>query len=111
MVSERLDFSVFGYKVCQEIRAKFLPGELPIIMITAKNQVSDLIEGFSSGANDYLAKPFSKDELLARIRTHLNLMQINPEDKTAKLYLERSAKFMVEGVPDEWQRIEVMESK
>jgi two-component system sensor histidine kinase ChiS len=68
---------ISGYDVCQKIREKFLPNELPIIMITAKNRVSDLIEGFSSGANDYLAKPFSKDELLARIRTHLNLLKIN----------------------------------
>ncbi|MFC1852062.1 two-component regulator propeller domain-containing protein [candidate division CSSED10-310 bacterium] len=66
-----------GYEVCQKIRQKYLPSELPIIMITAKNQVSDLVEGFSSGANDYLAKPFSKNELLARIRTQLNLMNIN----------------------------------
>jgi two-component system sensor histidine kinase ChiS len=46
-------------------------------MITAKNQVADLLEGFASGANDYLAKPFSKDELLARLKTHLNLLRIN----------------------------------
>ncbi len=66
-----------GYEVCQKIRERFLPSKLPIIMITAKNQVSDLIEGFTSGANDYIAKPFSKRELLARIRTHLNLLKIN----------------------------------
>jgi signal transduction histidine kinase/class 3 adenylate cyclase/CheY-like chemotaxis protein len=66
-----------GYEVCQKIREKYLPSELPVIMITAKNQVSDLVQGFSFGANDYLTKPFSKDEFLARIRTHLNLMHIN----------------------------------
>jgi len=66
-----------GYEVCQKIREKFLPSELPIIMITAKNQVSDLVQGFSYGANDYLTKPFSKDEFLARIKTHLNLFNIN----------------------------------
>ncbi|MBL7191376.1 response regulator [bacterium] len=66
-----------GYEVCQRIREKYLPSELPVIMITAKDQVSDLVEGFTSGANDYIAKPFSKGELLARIKTHLNLMKIN----------------------------------
>jgi len=66
-----------GYEVAQKIRKTFLPSELPIIMITAKNQVSDLVQGLNTGANDYLAKPFTKDEFLARLRTHLNLRQIN----------------------------------
>ncbi|MDW3650121.1 MAG: two-component regulator propeller domain-containing protein [Bacteroidia bacterium] len=66
-----------GYEVCQKIREKFLPSELPIIMITAKNQIADLVESLHTGANDYIAKPFSKDEFLARVETHLNLHKIN----------------------------------
>ena len=66
-----------GYEVCKEIRKKYLPSELPVIMITAKDRVPDLVEGLASGANDYLAKPFTRDELLARLKTHLNLYHIN----------------------------------
>ena len=66
-----------GYEVCQKIREKFPANELPIVLLTAKNQVVDLVEGFNSGANDYLTKPFSRNELLARIRTHLQLVKIN----------------------------------
>jgi len=66
-----------GYEVSQKIREKFMATELPILMLTAKNQASDLVEGFTSGANDYLTKPFNKKELLARIKTHLNLLKIN----------------------------------
>ncbi|MEL6256877.1 MAG: response regulator [Bacteroidota bacterium] len=66
-----------GYEVCQRIREQYLPSELPVIMVTAKNQVSDLIQGLDLGANDYLAKPFTRDEFLARIKTHLNLHRIN----------------------------------
>ncbi|MEZ4771821.1 MAG: ATP-binding protein [Bacteroidia bacterium] len=66
-----------GYEVARKIRETYLPSELPIIMITAKNQVADLVQGLETGANDYLAKPFSKDEFLARLHTHLNLGQIN----------------------------------
>jgi len=66
-----------GYEVCQEIRKKHMPNELPVIMVTAKDQVSDLVQGLATGANDYLAKPFSKDEFLARVKTHLNLYKIN----------------------------------
>ncbi len=46
-------------------------------MLTAKNEISDLVRGFLSGANDYLAKPFSKQELIARISTHMKLSKIN----------------------------------
>jgi signal transduction histidine kinase/class 3 adenylate cyclase len=66
-----------GYEVCNELRIKYLPSELPIVLLTAKNQVNDLVEGFNVGANDYLTKPFAKDELLSRIKTHLNLHRIN----------------------------------
>ncbi len=66
-----------GYEVCQKLREKYLHSELPILMLTAKNQVTDLVDGLSSGANDYLSKPFSKQELLARIKTHLRLLKIN----------------------------------
>ncbi len=62
-----------GFEVAKKIREDFLANKLPILLVTAKNQVSDLVEGLSSGANDYLSKPFSKQELLARVRTHLNL--------------------------------------
>ena len=66
-----------GYEVCEKLRELFLPSELPVVMLTAKNQVIDLVDGFKTGANDYLTKPFSKDELLSRIKTHLNLQRIN----------------------------------
>ena len=66
-----------GYEVCQKIRERFPATEVPIIMLTAKEQVSDLVEGLSLGANDYLTKPISKHELIARIKTHLYLAKIN----------------------------------
>jgi len=66
-----------GYEVCKHIRKTYLQSDLPVIMITAKNQVNDLVDSLSYGANDYLAKPFSKNEFLARVKTHLNLHSIN----------------------------------
>src|SRR4030095_15903896 len=66
-----------GYEVCQKIRGRYLFSELPVIIVTAKNQVSDLVEGLSIGANDYIIKPFSKDELLARVQTQLNAFDIH----------------------------------
>ena len=66
-----------GYEVCQKIREMYPPSSLPVVLLTAKNRVADLVEGFQSGANDYIAKPFSRDELLSRIKTHLNLNRIH----------------------------------
>jgi PAS domain S-box-containing protein len=66
-----------GYQVCQKIREQFPASEMPVVMLTAKNQVSDLVAGLDAGANDYLSKPVLKNELLARIKTHINLSKIN----------------------------------
>lgn len=66
-----------GYEVCQKIRERLLMSELPVIMVTAKNQVNDLVEGLGTGANDYIVKPFSKDELLARVKTQLDNYEIH----------------------------------
>jgi len=66
-----------GFEVCRIIRQTHSANLLPIIMLTAKNQVSDLVEGLQAGANDYLTKPFSKGELIARIKMHIQLSRIN----------------------------------
>ena len=65
-----------GYEVSQKLRESYSPSKLPIVMVTAKNQIDDLVTGFNAGANDYLTKPFSKEELLARIKTHLNIKEM-----------------------------------
>ena len=62
-----------GFEVCRIIRKTWPASELPVIMLTAKNQISDLVAGLESGANDYLTKPFSQTELSARMRTHIQL--------------------------------------
>jgi signal transduction histidine kinase/DNA-binding response OmpR family regulator len=66
-----------GFEVCLKIREKYTLNQLPVIFITAKDQITDLVEGLKFGGNDYITKPFSKQEFLARIRTHLNLYKIN----------------------------------
>ena len=65
-----------GYEMCAKVREKHPAQELPIVMLTAKNQVDDLVMGFQLGANDYIAKPFAKDELLMRVNTHIKLSKI-----------------------------------
>ncbi|MFZ5572816.1 MAG: response regulator [Thermodesulfobacteriota bacterium] len=62
-----------GYETARRIRSLFSKEELPILFLSAKNQVRDLVDGFVSGGNDYITKPLSKNELLARIRFHAGL--------------------------------------
>jgi len=64
-----------GYEVCRQLREKYPLSELPIVMLTAKNQTKDIVAGFEAGANDYLTKPFNRQELLARVSTLLSLKQ------------------------------------
>ncbi|MBF0239082.1 MAG: SpoIIE family protein phosphatase [SAR324 cluster bacterium] len=64
-----------GYEVCQNIREIYNEISLPVIMLTAKNQEQDIIQGFNHGANDYLTKPFMKAELLVRVETHLKFQE------------------------------------
>lgn len=60
-----------GYETCEEIRQKYDNAQLPVILLTALSQSKDRVRGFESGANDYLTKPFNKQELAARIKAHL----------------------------------------
>ncbi|MCM3172269.1 MULTISPECIES: response regulator transcription factor [Paenibacillus] len=58
-----------GYDLCRAIREKT---NIPIIMVTAKNEVSDKVRGLGLGADDYIAKPFSPTELIARVKANLS---------------------------------------
>lgn len=68
-----------GESVCVEAKKKY--PELPIIILTAKDTTSDIVEGLNLGADDYMTKPFVADELLARIKARLR----GNEDNTGKL--------------------------
>ena len=68
LMMPRLD----GYAVCAELRR--LKNPVPILMLTAKGQLEDRVKGLDLGADDYLRKPFSTEELLARVRALLRRM-------------------------------------
>lgn len=66
-----------GYEVCSHIRNTHPISELPVIFLTAKSLIADLMDGFEVGANDFLTKPIAKSELLSRVRTHLQLLDVH----------------------------------
>lgn len=63
-----------GLEVCRRLRAE---GDVPILILTAKDSVNDRVIGLDMGADDYMVKPFDLDELLARIRALLRRVQPN----------------------------------
>jgi two-component system, OmpR family, response regulator RpaA len=62
---------VDGFTVCQRLRRDDRTADIPVIMLTALGQTKDKVEGFNSGADDYLTKPFEVEEMLARVRALL----------------------------------------
>lgn len=62
---------VDGFKVCQRLRRDERTADIPVLMLTALGQIQDKIQGFDSGADDYLTKPFDVEEMLARVRALL----------------------------------------
>jgi signal transduction histidine kinase/CheY-like chemotaxis protein len=81
-----------GYEVTRKIRETWEANKLPILLLTAKNQITDLVKGFEAGANDYLLKPISKHELLARIKTHLHIVQLHRKLEEYSYILEQKVK-------------------
>jgi two-component system KDP operon response regulator KdpE len=78
----RLPHGLDGYEVCRRIR-EF--SEVPVIMLTAKAQETDVLHGFDVGADDYLTKPFNAKELVARVKAVLRRTQRPEEAVTATL--------------------------
>jgi diguanylate cyclase (GGDEF)-like protein len=62
-----------GYEVCQHLQQDKLTSNIPIIFISALNETFDKVKAFSIGGRDYISKPFQEDEVLARVKTHLEL--------------------------------------
>jgi len=69
-----------GYEVCRKMREDFMLNQIPVIMLTAKGEQNDKISGLEQGANDYLVKPYSNEELLLRVR---NVLEWNIRQKEA----------------------------
>ncbi|MEG4167685.1 MULTISPECIES: response regulator transcription factor [unclassified Microcoleus] len=70
--------SISGLDICLRLRSTGV--QVPIIMLTAKDEVPDRVTGLNAGADDYVTKPFSMEELLARVKARLRRSQANDPD-------------------------------
>jgi putative two-component system response regulator len=84
-----------GYEVCERLKAESSTRKIPVIFVTAMNQVEDEMKGFALGAVDYITKPVSPPIVKARVKTHLALYDQNRElermvrERTAELHHTR----------------------
>ncbi len=85
-----------GYEVCRTLKADSNTCNIPIIFITARTQVDDVVRGFELGAVDYITKPFNPPELIKRVTTHLNLKHSLETVEQQKNVLEKQNADLIE---------------
>ncbi|MDM8525915.1 response regulator [Desulfococcaceae bacterium HSG8] len=79
-----------GFEVCKQLKKNQETINIPVIFLTAKNDPEDIVRGFRLGAVDYITKPFRKEELVARVRTHLKLKHSEEALRHAKETAEKA---------------------
>jgi PAS domain S-box-containing protein len=78
-----------GFEVCRRLKTSEKSRNLPVIFISAASELEERVKGLELGAVDYISKPFQREELLARVRTHLELARFR--NQLEQLVLERTA--------------------
>lgn len=68
-----------GFETCRRIKANEATRDIPVIFITARNEMESVVAGFRAGGVDYVVKPFQADEVLSRVKTHLRLNRLTRE--------------------------------
>lgn len=68
-----------GFEVCRELKRDLATSEIPVIFLTARTETDAVVKGFAIGAVDYVTKPVNRDELMARVRLHLELLNARQE--------------------------------
>ena len=74
-----------GLEVCRALKRNPLTAGIPIVMVTAKGEESDVVAGLELGADDYIAKPFSMKVVIARVRAVLRRKRATPADRNASV--------------------------
>lgn len=89
-----------GYTVCEKLKADAQTSDIPVIFLSALDEVTNKVQGFAEGGIDYITKPFQVKEVLARVQTHLAVHNLQKQLKTqnAQLQQEIAARRRVEAV-------------
>lgn len=95
-----------GYVVCTEIRQRYSAADLPVLFLSARSRLEDVIHGFSAGGNDYVLKPFLGQELVARVEA-----QMRQREALVALRENRSLKVELAEVVLERGRLELVKNR
>src|SRR5207248_7353649 len=103
VILHRMLPGISGIEVCRLLRARSETRDIPIIMLTARGEESERVRGLATGADDYIVKPFSVPELMARMRTILR--RVNPDSvaellKAGDLSLDRRTRRVTRATRD-----------
>lgn len=79
-----------GYEVCRHLKTDPTTSNIPIIFLSGRADIIDKVRGFESGGVDYITKPFQAEEVLARVRTHLNLRRLQRQLQERNQQLEHA---------------------
>ncbi|WP_457573904.1 GGDEF domain-containing response regulator [Desulfolithobacter sp.] len=75
---------ISGFEVCRRLKKDPTLADIPVLFVTARNEKEDIVTGFAAGGQDYVTKPYTQEELLARVQTHLALKQAQEKLKASE---------------------------
>ena len=79
-----------GYEVCRKLKADEQTRHIPVIFISALNELEDKVKAFSEGGVDYIPKPFQTEEVLARVNTHITLYSLQRSLEKKNIELQKA---------------------
>lgn len=99
-----------GYEVCERLKANAELSNIPVIFLSALNDIQDKVRGFRSGAVDYISKPFQFEEVHARVETHLKLHSLQREMRLQNERLEQAVAARTQELANANERLTILDS-
>jgi DNA-binding response OmpR family regulator len=84
-----------GFEVCRILKENPKISEIPVIFLTARSETEDIVKGFQLGGADYITKPFHKEELLARVKNHIQLKQMRDHLVNCEMDIRKSRDYFM----------------
>jgi two-component system sensor histidine kinase/response regulator len=99
-----------GYEVCEQLKSTEGSSGIPVIFLSALNEIQDKVRAFRSGAVDYISKPFQLEEVHARVETHLKLHQLEQALKRQNELLEETVTARTRELAEAHARLKILDS-